>query len=265
MVIQHRLLQFKTSFLIYYFGICITKLWRVSLFTEKGFHKFLQCNVEAAVFWINVSITNPTMHLSYPQCTIQNRNVHVFVLNGILWDMRRVHCVILWDWPILVCSHAVRISCEWIHSPYLTLTNPTIHQTNIPAISHKTPFWNRYEHTCRGYPAKRALPAMLTHGRWGPFWQDTLDVHIAVRRTWLRAESVVSTGLRSTQYTSLICLVFDRSLDGLVCVRYVFSARLVLFIEGRFLFVGKLHEMTSTGTLIYGWWRAWAFMTSTGA
>ena len=129
-----------------------------------------------------------------------------------------------------------------------------------PQISHKTPFWNRYEHTCRGYPAKWALPAMLTR-----FWQDTLYVHIAVRRTWLRAESVVSTGLRSTQYSSVIYLVFDRSLDGLVCVRYVFSARLVLFIEGRFLFVGKLHEMTSTGTLIYGWWRAWAFMTSTEA
>ena len=36
--------------------------------------------------------TNPTMHLSHtPQCTIQNRNVHISVLNGALWDMGQVH------------------------------------------------------------------------------------------------------------------------------------------------------------------------------
>ena len=33
------------------------------------------------------------MHLPYiPQCTIQNRNVHISVLNGALWDMGQVHC-----------------------------------------------------------------------------------------------------------------------------------------------------------------------------
>ena len=32
------------------------------------------------------------MHQSnIPQCTIQNRNVHVSVLNGALWDMGEVH------------------------------------------------------------------------------------------------------------------------------------------------------------------------------
>ena len=29
-------------------------------------------------------------HIS--QDTIQNRNVHIFVLNGILWDMKQVPC-----------------------------------------------------------------------------------------------------------------------------------------------------------------------------
>ena len=30
----------------------------------------------------------PTMHLSHiPQCTIQNRNEHISVLNGALWDI----------------------------------------------------------------------------------------------------------------------------------------------------------------------------------
>ena len=27
-----------------------------------------------------------------PRCTIQNRNMHIYVLNGALWDMERVHC-----------------------------------------------------------------------------------------------------------------------------------------------------------------------------
>ena len=27
-----------------------------------------------------------------PQCTIQNRNVHISVLNGTLWDTDQVHC-----------------------------------------------------------------------------------------------------------------------------------------------------------------------------
>ena len=29
-----------------------------------------------------------------PQCTIQNINVHISVLNGVLWDMGQVHYVI---------------------------------------------------------------------------------------------------------------------------------------------------------------------------
>ena len=33
------------------------------------------------------------MHLLHiPQYTIQNRNVHISVLNGVLWDMKQVHC-----------------------------------------------------------------------------------------------------------------------------------------------------------------------------
>ena len=37
--------------------------------------------------------TNPIVHLSHiPQCTIQNRNVHISVLNAALWDMGQVHC-----------------------------------------------------------------------------------------------------------------------------------------------------------------------------
>ena len=39
------------------------------------------------------NLTNPTMQLFHiPQFTIQNRNVHIFVLNGALWDVKQLHC-----------------------------------------------------------------------------------------------------------------------------------------------------------------------------
>ena len=60
------------------------------------------------------------MHLSHiPQCTIQNRNVHISVLNGALWDMGQVHCWICefglfqWklneNWELLWCQ----LGCLW--------------------------------------------------------------------------------------------------------------------------------------------------------
>ena len=40
-----------------------------------------------------ISEIHPTMHLSHiPQCTIQNRNVHISVLDGAVWDMEQVRC-----------------------------------------------------------------------------------------------------------------------------------------------------------------------------
>ena len=40
-----------------------------------------------------IKLANFTMRLSHtPQCPIQNRNVHISVLNGILWDMGQVYC-----------------------------------------------------------------------------------------------------------------------------------------------------------------------------
>ena len=33
------------------------------------------------------------MHLPRtPQCPIQNRNVHIYVVNGALWDKEKVSC-----------------------------------------------------------------------------------------------------------------------------------------------------------------------------
>ena len=65
------------------------------------------------------------MHLfDIPQCTIQNRNVHISVLNGTLWDIEPVHygiceigllrsqmpCVTLWGpWPFTVMVYLLQL------------------------------------------------------------------------------------------------------------------------------------------------------------
>ena len=42
------------------------------------------------------------MHLSHiQQCTIQEKNVHISVLNGTLWDKGEVHCGICEAVPLL--------------------------------------------------------------------------------------------------------------------------------------------------------------------
>ena len=42
------------------------------------------------------------MHMFHiPQFSIQNRNVHISVLNGVLWDMEQVHSGI-WEISLLV-------------------------------------------------------------------------------------------------------------------------------------------------------------------
>ena len=50
------------------------------------------------------------MYLFYiPQCTMGNRNVHISILNGVLWHMELVHCGI--------CEIALSI---WLVSSYLS-------------------------------------------------------------------------------------------------------------------------------------------------
>ena len=45
------------------------------------------------IYCCETSLTHPTICLSYvPQYIIQNKNVHIYVLNGILCGMGQVHC-----------------------------------------------------------------------------------------------------------------------------------------------------------------------------
>ena len=67
------------------------------------------------------NLTNPTLHLSHiPQCTIQNRNVYISVLNGALWDMGQMH-VGVWDrcivgfMRLVLCDYRSQMSPVDLH------------------------------------------------------------------------------------------------------------------------------------------------------
>ena len=49
--------------------------------------------------WIQISHS--------PSCKFQNINVHISVLNGVLWDMRQVHCGI--------CEFGLLVGIHWVH------------------------------------------------------------------------------------------------------------------------------------------------------
>ena len=52
----------------------------------------VKAHATVELYFCSVYPTNPRMHLFHiPQCSIQNRNVHISVLNGALWDMEQVH------------------------------------------------------------------------------------------------------------------------------------------------------------------------------
>ena len=46
----------------------------------------------AGMYLAVAQFTYPRMHLLHkPQCSIQNGNVHIYILNKVLWDMEQVH------------------------------------------------------------------------------------------------------------------------------------------------------------------------------
>ena len=60
---------------------------------ERGHRAHYDVTAVFHRIWIDQS-HNPIMHLSHiPQCTTENRNVHISVLNCVLWDTGQVH----WD------------------------------------------------------------------------------------------------------------------------------------------------------------------------
>ena len=79
------------------------------------------------------------MHLFHiPQCTIQNRYVHISVLNGVLWDMEQVHCGMC-DISKLADISGCRIGWSVYSSSALDYVHATMHNelmclVGIPTI-----------------------------------------------------------------------------------------------------------------------------------
>ena len=71
---------------------CLEPHWCVCLFHIRN-ARFKLKSIRLYHVLKDTNLTNPMMLLLHiPQCTFQNRNVHISVLNGVLWDMEQVHC-----------------------------------------------------------------------------------------------------------------------------------------------------------------------------
>ena len=99
---------------------------------------------------------NPTRFLLHiPQCTIQNRNVHISVLNGVLWDMgqpccgiweRLVYCNVIKNYNFKVFQHFCTI-----HKQGTTWCNHLTHLYTIPnnlPIFRNIIWWRHLPDTC---------------------------------------------------------------------------------------------------------------------
>ena len=72
------------------------------LFSIKYIKKYCHLSLDVLVKYDMSIESNPRLNkinsqnvtVSYPQCTIQNRNVYISVLNGALWGMGQVQCEI---------------------------------------------------------------------------------------------------------------------------------------------------------------------------
>ena len=90
------------------------------------------------------------MHLSHiPQCTIQNRNVHISVLNGALWDMGQVHCGICESGQLelhLFGTNSLINSMGTLYSPLKNTSHGSVSMTAYIQITSRlrTPYTEYY-------------------------------------------------------------------------------------------------------------------------
>ena len=102
--------HFRCAFFSYVMWVYFISKWPILFHTN-----------DATTWWQQyTNPKTPTMHLSHiRQYTIQNRNVHITVLNGVLWGIGQVHycsewCIVgywtgaLWDCEVSLL-HAINI------------------------------------------------------------------------------------------------------------------------------------------------------------
>ena len=104
------------------------------------------------------------MHLYHiPQCTIQNRHVHISVLNGVLWDMGQVHIGICEFFYIPIRPHRwvimlgmSHISDHMVHSGifvwcivgFVNKSNRYVPEPGIPSRPHRWVIKNIIKFRC---------------------------------------------------------------------------------------------------------------------
>ena len=122
-----------------------------------------------------------------PQCTVQNRNVYIFVLNGALWDTEHVHCgivrVVYSTFFLLAkrmeCVTLVAIAWTTIRIPCHTIeTLPLPRRPDRPVTKH-TQFSRHWLH-------RRLSKWQLRCSRGSKFLQnDDNSVSAYIESSWV--------------------------------------------------------------------------------
>ena len=118
-----------------------------------------------------MKLTNSIMHLSIPQCTSENKNMHISVLNGALWEMAQVYYGI-WKICLLIKHHCLLKNCFSVHLGWVELWGflwwaPSAKRKDHHGVSSGwSNVWHR-SNTGLSSTQYEQIPILL--GIW-PFW-----------------------------------------------------------------------------------------------
>ena len=142
-----------------------------------------------------------------PQYTIQNRNVHISVLNGALWGIEQVHCGIcesgqlppfVIGWP--VCSE-YRLACLWRDYSYFNTLRPRQNGRHFADDIFKCIFVNKNIWIASKILLKfvpkgpiNNIPSLVQLMAWrrtddNPLSEPSLPTYIRVSRPWWLKDS----------------------------------------------------------------------------
>ena len=162
------------------------------------------------VFWFLCQLTkftNFTMHLLYiTQCTIQNRNVLILVLNSALLDMEELHCGIFSDWSVVNESiEFIQEAAFWctLAQQYFTIIVPS----KWARWRLKSPASRLFTHPFIQAQMKENIKAPRNWPLWGKFTGDRW-----ISRTKGQLRGKCSHSMTSSCYTFLfIVYLIDHS------------------------------------------------------
>ena len=121
--------------------------------------------------WLQqASLTYVAMHLFHiSQCTILNRNMHIYVLNGALWDMGQVNCLRIWS-----IISAIPFLCLY-HTRYQVRRDLAANTKHHVLLFRRTDLWGPLCDLWSSWGSRRRVPdepasswlCLQGHRAWG--------------------------------------------------------------------------------------------------